>query len=113
MKPAIATSPGTGSRELRVRAEQVNAVYRNSPTTTIGSIAAGASLVIMLWGAIDHALVLAWFGVLVADVPVGSDETGNVEVRRWGTPRAFDFPVKDHVDLGAPLGSSASGPRPS
>ena len=37
-------------------------------------------------------------------VPVGSDETGNVEVRRWGTPRAFDFEVKDHVDLGAPLG---------
>lgn len=39
-----------------------------------------------------------------ADVPVGADETGNVEVRRWGTPRAFDFAVKDHVDLGAPLG---------
>ncbi|NCT84596.1 MAG: serine--tRNA ligase [Comamonadaceae bacterium] len=39
-----------------------------------------------------------------ASVPVGSDETGNVEVRRWGQPRAFDFEVKDHVDLGAPLG---------
>ena len=37
-------------------------------------------------------------------VPVGADERGNVEVRRWGVPRAFDFPVKDHVDLGAPLG---------
>jgi seryl-tRNA synthetase len=37
-------------------------------------------------------------------VPVGADETANVEVRRWGTPRAFDFAVKDHVDLGAPLG---------
>jgi seryl-tRNA synthetase len=37
-------------------------------------------------------------------VPVGSDESGNVEVRRWGTPKAFDFTVKDHVDLGAPLG---------
>ncbi|MFN3414830.1 MAG: serine--tRNA ligase [Caldimonas sp.] len=37
-------------------------------------------------------------------VPVGADETANVEVRRWGTPRRFDFPVKDHVDLGAPLG---------
>jgi len=37
-------------------------------------------------------------------VPAGSDETGNVEVRRWGAPRSFDFPVKDHVDLGAPLG---------
>jgi seryl-tRNA synthetase len=39
-----------------------------------------------------------------ASVPVGEDETGNVEVRRWGTPRTFDFTVKDHVDLGTPLG---------
>ncbi|MCY4747206.1 serine--tRNA ligase [Pelomonas sp. UHG3] len=39
-----------------------------------------------------------------ASVPTGADETGNVEVRRWGTPRTFDFDVKDHVDLGAPLG---------
>ncbi|MFX1682628.1 serine--tRNA ligase [Mitsuaria sp. CC2] len=37
-------------------------------------------------------------------VPAGADETGNVEVRRWGQPREFDFAVKDHVDLGAPLG---------
>ncbi|CAN5299234.1 serine--tRNA ligase [soil metagenome] len=37
-------------------------------------------------------------------VPVGADEAGNVEVRRWGTPREFDFEVKDHIDLGAPLG---------
>jgi seryl-tRNA synthetase len=39
-----------------------------------------------------------------AGVPVGADEAGNVEVRRWGTPRAFDFGPKDHVDIGAPLG---------
>ena len=38
------------------------------------------------------------------DVPVGADESANVEVRRWGAPRTFDFPVRDHVDLGAPLG---------
>ena len=37
-------------------------------------------------------------------VPVGPDEGANVEVRRWGTPRAFDFAPKDHVDLGATLG---------
>ena len=34
-------------------------------------------------------------------VPPGSDESGNVEQHRWGTPREFDFPVRDHVDLGA------------
>jgi seryl-tRNA synthetase len=39
-----------------------------------------------------------------ASVPEGADETANLEVRRWGTPRTFDFAVKDHVDLGAPLG---------
>ena len=38
------------------------------------------------------------------DVPVGDDETANREVRRWGTPRAFGFAPKDHVDLGGPLG---------
>jgi seryl-tRNA synthetase len=42
-----------------------------------------------------------------ASVPVGFDESGNVEVRRWGTPREFDFAAKDHVDLGEPLGLDA------
>jgi len=37
-------------------------------------------------------------------VPVGQDESQNVEARRWGTPRNFDFEVKDHADVGAPLG---------
>lgn len=37
-------------------------------------------------------------------VPVGKDEEHNVEVRRWGTPREFDFEVKDHVALGESLG---------
>ncbi|WP_299975292.1 serine--tRNA ligase [uncultured Pseudoteredinibacter sp.] len=37
-------------------------------------------------------------------VPEGNDEDDNVEVSRWGEPRAFDFDVKDHVDLGAELG---------
>lgn len=37
-------------------------------------------------------------------VPVGKDETENVEVRKVGTPKTFDFDVKDHVDLGAALG---------
>lgn len=36
--------------------------------------------------------------------PVGTDESGNVEVRKVGTPRTFDFEVKDHVDVGGPLG---------
>jgi seryl-tRNA synthetase len=37
-------------------------------------------------------------------VPVGADESANVEIRKWGEPREFDFDVKDHVDLGESLG---------
>ncbi len=37
-------------------------------------------------------------------VPEGNDEDDNVEVRRWGEPRTFDFEIKDHVDLGAAVG---------
>jgi len=37
-------------------------------------------------------------------VPAGRSADDNVEVRRWGTPRAFDFEVRDHVDVGAALG---------
>ena len=37
-------------------------------------------------------------------VPVGKSESDNSELKKWGAPRAFDFPVKDHVDLGEGLG---------
>jgi len=37
-------------------------------------------------------------------VPVGADESANVEVRRWGTPRDFAFTPRDHADVGVPLG---------
>ena len=37
-------------------------------------------------------------------VPAGKSEADNVEVKRWGTPRDFGFPAKDHVDLGEALG---------
>ena len=58
------------------------------------------------------AALLARFNDFVAvipnlpheSVPVGKDETGNVEVLRWGTPRQFDFEVKDHVEIGEKLG---------
>jgi len=39
-----------------------------------------------------------------ADVPVGTSEDDNVEVRKWGTPREFDFKVKDHTSVGEDLG---------
>jgi seryl-tRNA synthetase len=39
-----------------------------------------------------------------SDVPVGADESANVEVRKWSEPKEFDFEPKDHVDLGESLG---------
>jgi seryl-tRNA synthetase len=42
--------------------------------------------------------------VLADDVPDGADERANVELRRWGEPRAFDFAPKEHDEIGAPLG---------
>jgi seryl-tRNA synthetase len=50
------------------------------------------------------ALMLEMPNLPHESVPVGEDETGNVEVRRWGAPRQFDFEAKDHVDVGTPLG---------
>ena len=39
-----------------------------------------------------------------ADVPDGADESANVEIRKWGAPKTFDFAARDHVDLGESLG---------
>ncbi|WP_017920587.1 serine--tRNA ligase [Burkholderia gladioli] len=51
-----------------------------------------------------QALLLEMPNLAHESVPVGKDEAGNVEARRWGTPRSFDFEVRDHVDIGTPLG---------
>lgn len=39
-----------------------------------------------------------------SDVPAGEDESGNVEQKRWGEPRTFDFTPRDHADIGPALG---------
>lgn len=46
------------------------------------------------------ALMLAMPNLPEEDVPAGTDEDDNVEIRRWGAPREFDFTVQDHVALG-------------
>jgi seryl-tRNA synthetase len=51
-----------------------------------------------------QSLLLAVPNLPHESVPVGGDEHGNVVLRSWGTPKDFGFAVKDHVDLGAPLG---------
>ena len=51
-----------------------------------------------------EAIAMGIPNILDASVPDGADENANVELRRWGTPAAFDFEPKDHVDLGLPNG---------
>jgi seryl-tRNA synthetase len=51
-----------------------------------------------------QALLMAVPNLPHPSVPVGADEHGNVELRRWGTPRQFDFRPKDHVDIGEKIG---------
>jgi seryl-tRNA synthetase len=51
-----------------------------------------------------QTLLLAVPNLPHESVPVGADEHGNVVVRTWGNAKAYDFEVKDHVDLGTPLG---------
>jgi seryl-tRNA synthetase len=42
--------------------------------------------------------------LISSDTPLGDDESANIEVNTWGTPRSFDFSIKDHADLGEELG---------
>jgi seryl-tRNA synthetase len=51
-----------------------------------------------------QAMLLAVPNLPHESVPVGADEAGNVVVRTWGEPKKYDFTVKDHVDIGEPLG---------
>jgi len=51
-----------------------------------------------------QGLLLAVPNLPHESVPVGADEQGNVVVRSWGTPKTFDFELRDHVDIGEKLG---------
>jgi len=51
-----------------------------------------------------HELLAGLPNIPAEGIPVGADESANVEIRKWGEPQEFDFEVKDHVDLGEALG---------
>ena len=51
-----------------------------------------------------QALLLGVPNLPHTSVPTGASSDDNLEARRWGTPRTFDFAVRDHVDVGSPLG---------
>ena len=110
-------------KSLQTRTQDLQA-QRNSLSKQIGMLKGkgeDASAVMAQVGTIGDELkasearlgeLLTQFNAILAalpnmpdeSVPVGGDETGNVEVKRWGTPRSFDFPVKDHTDVGETLG---------
>ncbi|WP_323844389.1 serine--tRNA ligase [Microbulbifer magnicolonia] len=110
-------------KELQVRTESLQN-ERNSKSKNIGRAKAAGEDIAPLLKEVEslgselnnakHALtelqeeldgILSAIPNLLDDsVPAGESEDDNVEVRRWGQPRAFDFEVKDHVDLGERLG---------
>lgn len=106
-------------KAVQTRTEQLQA-ERNSRSKTIGQAKARGEDIAPLLAEVDQlgsdleegkreldgiqaeldALLLNIPNLPHESVPVGKDEDDNLEVRRWGTPRTFDFPVQDHVALG-------------
>jgi seryl-tRNA synthetase len=71
--------------------------------TLKGTIQAGEEAERRLSGELEAALAIIP-NMPLPDVPDGKDEHDNVEVRRWGEPRAFDFTPKQHFDIGEAMG---------
>lgn len=104
---------------MQVRTEQLQA-ERNSRSKSIGQAKARGEDIAPLLAEVDQLgsdleagkreldaiqneldnLLLNIPNLPHESVPVSADEDGNVEVARWGTPRSFDFEIKDHVALG-------------
>jgi seryl-tRNA synthetase len=113
----------TERKTLQTRTQELQA-QRNSLSKQIGMLKGqgkDASEVMAQVGALGDELkaseqrlaeLLGQFNAILAalpnipdeSVPVGGDESGNLEIKRWGTPRVFDFPVKDHTDVGEAIG---------
>ncbi|MDR3353015.1 MAG: serine--tRNA ligase [Zoogloeaceae bacterium] len=95
----------TLSREigaLKARGENADDILRQVAETKARLEAAERELETLL-GAVN-AILETLPNLPHASTPVGADEQDNVELKRWGTPRHFEFPIRDHVDLGEKLG---------
>ncbi|MGB7988881.1 MAG: serine--tRNA ligase [Candidatus Methylophosphatis roskildensis] len=110
-------------KDLQTRTQELQA-RRNSLSKQIGQLKArgedSASVMQQVAGLGDAlkqdeerlAVLLERLNALIANlpnlphesVPPGDSDADNVEIKRWGAPRSFDFAVKDHVDIGAALG---------
>ena len=89
---AMAKGDAAGAEALKA---EVAALKTSLPALEEEERAAGAAL---------DGLLLALPNIPADEVPEGADEAGNVEVKRWGEPRAFDFAPQDHADFGPALG---------
>ncbi len=87
-----AKARGEDMAALKEQSERLNALLAQSESALLG----------LQSELLDLQLSLP--NLLSESVPAGRDESANVEVRRWGTPREFDFEPKDHVTLGEQLG---------
>ena len=89
----------------------------SNQSTVVGQQLAGLESPLQAAKARRDELLATLANLPASDVPDGTDETGNVELTRWGTPRSFDFAPKEHADLGPSLGldfetgASISGAR--
>lgn len=109
-------------KQVQVRTQELQA-ERNSKSKAIGQAKAKGENIQPLLDSVAHLgdalkaeedklaviqaqlddITLSMPNIPHESVPVGKDEDDNVEIRRWGEPRQFDFPVKDHVELGEQL----------
>ena len=104
------SSSGTGG--LQHLAGELFDYMAKTKMTHVPYKGSNSSMTDLLSGQVEMAFLdgtLAIPNIPHESVPAGNDESGNVEVRKVGTPRQFDFEVKDHVDLGAPFGLGAAG----
>ncbi|HDR1345476.1 TPA: serine--tRNA ligase [Pasteurella multocida] len=109
-------------KSLQVKTESLQA-ERNARSKNIGQAKARGEDISALLNEVEHMgielsttkahldevlaeinqIVLAIPNLPADEVPLGKDESENLEVFRWGTPKTFDFDVKDHVSLGEGL----------
>ena len=99
---AYAKSMGKLIGQAKANGEDIEPLKARGEALKKDSTDADAALA-LVQGQLD-ALLQGIPNIPDSAVPEGQDEEDNIEVRRWGTPKSFDFEVKDHVDLGANLG---------
>lgn len=107
MQELQATRNATSKRIGQAKAKGEDVAPIMAEVATLGDELKAAEIAFELVQDKVQSLLLTIPNLPNESVPAGKDESANVEVRRWGTPKQFDFEVKDHVDVGTPLGLDA------